>query len=115
MLTEDAKEVLEDFDGQANRFMTMAHMTRQDKRSALKGVINVDGSCRPQIIKDDTSLYGKLLQEVKTLTGHGIVLNTSFNVHGDPLVCSPSDAIETMKTTGTAYMAIENYLVRQPD
>ncbi len=88
MLEEDAEEILEDYDGNTNRFMTMAYMVREDMRDSVRGVINVDGSCRPQIVGEESSLYHQLLREVRKLTGHGILLNTSFNLHGEPIVCS---------------------------
>jgi carbamoyltransferase len=113
MLEEDARDVLADYDGIPNLFMTMAYMVKADKRSLLRGVINVDGSCRPQTVSNDGSLYRRLLEAVKHLTGHGILLNTSFNLHGEPLVCTPQDAVRTMRETGNEYLAIGNFLVRQ--
>ena len=113
MLEEDAKEILEDYDGYPNEFMTMAYMVREDKRDLVRGVINVDGSCRPQIVCRKNTLYYSLIREVKRLTGHGIILNTSFNLHGEPLVCFPQDAVKTMVDTGSAYMAIDDFLVRR--
>jgi carbamoyltransferase len=56
--------------------------------------------------------YGKLLSSLKALTGRGVLLNTSFNLHGEPLVCSPHDAIDTLKRTGNEYLVMGNYLVR---
>jgi carbamoyltransferase len=115
MLEEDAKEVLEDYDGAPNQFMTMAYMVREDKRNLVRGVINVDGSCRPQILPQDDSLFARLLMEIKRLTGHGILLNTSFNIHGEPLVCSPEDAISTFLRTNSRYMAMGNFLIVNPN
>ena len=111
MLEEDARHYLEDYDA-PNRFMTMGYMVKDDKRDELEGVISVDGSCRPQIITDTSSRYGKMLSAVKTLTGRGVVLNTSFNIHGEPLVCSPEEALDTLKRTGNDYLVMGNYLVR---
>ena len=113
MLEEDAEEILEDYDGNTNRFMTMAYMVREDMRDSVRGVINVDGSCRPQIVGEESSLYHQLLREVRKRTGHGILLNTSFNLHGEPIVCSPRDAVRTMIDTRNEYMAIGSFLVRQ--
>ena len=111
MLEEDALIYLEQYDGKPNRFMTMGYMVKDEKRDEVEGVISVDGSCRPQIIPPDTTRYGKLLQCVKNLTGTGVLLNTSFNVHGEPLVCSPQDALNTLKKTGNEYLVMGNYLV----
>ncbi len=112
MLEEDAEEILEDYDGNTNRFMTMAYMVREDMRDSVRGVINVDGSCRPQIVGEESSLYHQLLREVRKRTGHGILLNTSFNLHGEPIVCSPRDAVRTMIDTRNEYMAIGSFLVK---
>lgn len=109
MLEEDAKICLEDY--APNPFMTMGHMVREDKRDDLEGVTGVDGSCRPQIIKTDGSRYGKLLAGVKKITGRGVILNTSFNIHGEPMVCSPADAVDTFKRAKGEYLAMGDYLV----
>jgi len=111
MLEEDAQEILEDYDGNPNKYMTMAYLVKKSKRSFVSGVINCDGSCRPQIVGNDHSVYQNLLLEVKKLTGHGIVLNTSLNIHGEPLVCSPDDAVKTMLTTGCHNMAIGDFWI----
>ena len=111
MLEEDAQFYLEEYD-KPNPFMTMGYMVKDDKRDEIEGVISVDGSCRPQIIKENESRYGKLLSNVKELTGRGVVLNTSFNIHGEPMVCSPKDAIDTLKRTKNDYLVMGNYLVR---
>jgi carbamoyltransferase len=111
MLEEDAREVLEEYDGLDNRFMTMAYMVRPEFRPALAGVIGIDGSCRPHIVTPDDRRYERLLREVKMRVGRGIVLNTSFNVHGDPLVCTPDDAVETLLRTGSEYLIMDSLLV----
>ena len=82
-----------------------------EKRDEIEGVISVDGSCRPQIISAAGSRYGKLLQEVKQLTDTGVLLNTSFNIHGEPLVCSPQNALNTLRKTGNEYLVMGNYLI----
>lgn len=111
MLEEDALNYLEQYNGTPNRFMTMGYMVKDDKRDEVEGVISVDGSCRPQIIQPNSSRYGALLQCIKNQTGTGVVLNTSFNIHGEPLVCSPQDALNTLKKTGNEYLVMGNYLV----
>jgi carbamoyltransferase len=111
MLEEDASVYLEEYDN-PNRFMTMGYRVKDEYRDELEGVISVDGSCRPQVVCGDHSGYGKLLSTLKELTGRGVVLNTSFNIHGEPLVCSPQDALDTLKRTGNDYLVIDNYLVR---
>ncbi len=111
MLLDDAKELLEDLKGTPNEFMTMGYMVKKDKQKLVKGVINIDGSCRPQIITNYDSRYARLLLEYKKLSGNGVLLNTSFNLHGEPLVCSPEDALSTFSRTKARYMVLENYLL----
>ena len=86
----------------------------EEFRQDLIAVINIDGSCRPQILeKNNNSKYARLLKEIKTLTGKGVLLNTSFNIHGEPLVCSPKDAIKTFISTGIKYLVIGDFIVTQ--
>ncbi len=113
MLPGEAESCLENFDGLSNRFMTMGYMAGATVRHELAGVSSIDGSCRPHIVTPDDGRYERLVHAVKARTGRGIVLNTSFNVHGEPLVCSPADALATMRSTGNEYMAIGNYMVIQ--
>ncbi len=114
LLEEDAPVLLEDFNGKPNYFMTMAYEVREEFRQELIAVINIDGSCRPQILgKNNNSKYAKLLKEIKSLTGKGVLLNTSFNIHGEPLVCSPKDAIKTFISTGIKYLVIGDFIVTQ--
>ena len=111
MLEEDASVYLEDYDS-PNRFMTMGYMVKDGYRDELEGVLSVDGSCRPQVVRANEPCLGMLLSTLKALTGRGVVLNTSFNIHGEPLVCSPQDALNTLKKTRNDYLVIGNYLVR---
>jgi len=111
MLEDEAKVYLENFDGLSNPFMTMGYIVKEEREKAIEGVISVDGSCRPQITTTHEPRYKKLLEEVRKLTGKGVILNTSFNIHGDPLVCSPQDAVSTLKKTGNDYLVMGNYLV----
>jgi carbamoyltransferase len=113
MLLDDAKEILEDLKGTPNEFMTMGYMVKKEKLKLVKGVINIDGSCRPQILTSLDSRYAKLLLEYKKLSGVGVLLNTSFNLHGEPLICTPEDALNTFFRTTAKYLVLENYLVRK--
>jgi carbamoyltransferase len=113
MLEEDSMACLEPFRGKPDRFMTMAYRVRPECRDLLKGVIGKDGTCRPQIVDARDGKYYSLLLELRKLTGIGAVLNTSLNLHGEPLVCSPDDAIKTFMKTNCRYMAIGDYLIEK--
>lgn len=111
ILDEDAARLLADFDGVPNPFMTMAYMINEDHRKDLEGVIGIDGSCRPQIVTRDNAIFYKLLTELKRLKGFGVVLNTSLNIHGSPIACSPENAIDIFLRTKVDNMLIGDLLV----
>ncbi len=71
-----------------------------------------DFTCRPQIVYNAWNpSYHTLLKEFKNLTGIGGVLNTSFNLHGEPNVETPEDALRTFENSGLQYLALENFLI----
>ncbi len=110
VLAEDSKRLFEDVD-QYDRFMTMGYMAREGIAKKIVAVLNVDNSARPQMLLDENPRYRKLLEYVKQKTGYGIVLNTSFNIHGYPIVNTPLDAIKSMKEGKAKYLAIGDYWV----
>ena len=74
-------------------------------------MVHVDGTARTQIVGDENANYNEILKAIKKDSGNGIVLNTSFNIHGYPIVRSPEDALEMMKKSRTKYMFINDYMV----
>lgn len=113
MLIEEAATLL-DLDGQDirdNRFMTMAFRVRKEHLKTMEGVINIDGTCRPHFVGDENPRYRELLLHIKKEMGVGVVLNTSFNIHGEPLVCSPEEAIDVLKRTGIRYLFAEDIFI----
>jgi len=116
LLAEEADSYFEDYDGVPNRDMTMAYMVRKPLRSKVQAVIAGDGSCRPQMVLDagsEEGLYRRLLEELRRLRGTSLVLNTSFNIHGEPLVCSPEDAVRGFKEAGLAALVMGNLVVER--
>ncbi len=111
MLEADAGRILEYDDKGADRFMTMAYMVRPEMHGAARSVVNVDHSARPQMVGNENPLYADLLSAVAERTGLGLVLNTSFNLHGYPIVMDPADALKVMKSTGTKHMFINGITV----
>ncbi len=94
-----------------NPFMTSAFRVRNEHLNAMAGVINVDSTCRPHFVADENPVYRDLLVHIKKELGMGVVLNTSFNIHGEPLVCSPDDALDTFVRTGVRYLFLEDFLI----
>ena len=70
------------------------------KSDLISGVTHVDGTCRIQTVDQSIPHFHKLLIEVKRLTGVSVILNTSFNLAGKPLVESPEDAIKVFNQSG---------------
>jgi len=112
ILKEDAKKFIGDTNG-IDKFMTMAYTTMKESRPNIKAVMNVDNSIRPQILGNENKKYRGVIEQVKKNTGDGIILNTSFNIHGYPIVMTPEDAIKSFKITKAKYLAIGNFLVKQ--
>jgi carbamoyltransferase len=94
-----------------DKFMTSAYYVKEELRDMERSVVHVDGSARTHMVGDENSSYMELLRHVRRLSGYGIVLNTSFNIHGMPIVMTPEDAIATMKATKTRYMFINGVFV----
>jgi carbamoyltransferase len=115
ILERDARAALSDFTGRPNRHMTMAYQVAESHREALAGVMNVDGSCRPQMVaEDDPDIFAELLRAMRQRIGIGALLNTSFNLHGEPLVCTPDQAVRVFIETGADALAIGRFLVHRP-
>ena len=115
MLESEAPRLLADFTGPGNRWMTMAFLVAPEHRRELSGVTSVDGTCRPQFVADvEGDPYAQLLRECRRLWGSAAVLNTSFNIHGEPLVCTPRQAVDVFLRAGADALAIGPFLVHHP-
>ncbi|NLY44124.1 MAG: carbamoyltransferase [Clostridiaceae bacterium] len=82
------------------------------KRSVVPAITHVDNSARLQTVSKDTNpLYHSLLSEFKRLTGCPVIINTSFNVRGEPIVCSPEDAYLCFMGTNIDVLAIGSFIL----
>ena len=82
------------------------------QRSDIPAVTHVDYSARVQSVEQSINpLFYKLLEEFRTLTGMGMLVNTSFNVRGEPMVCNPDDAYRCFMSTEMDYLVVGNYLL----
>jgi carbamoyltransferase len=93
--------------------MIMTFDTREEKRAALAAAVHpYDFTGRPQEVSENANPeYYRLLKYFEELTGEGIILNTSFNLHGEPVVCSPKDALRVFDISGLEYLAIGDTLL----
>ena len=107
VLEEDADTYFDMGRIKSSPFMTICFPIRQEYVKILSGITHVDNTCRIQTVsKTDGYLY-KLLQEFKKLSGYGILLNTSFNLAGEPLVETPTDASNTLNNSSLDYLWFE--------
>jgi carbamoyltransferase len=87
-------------------------MVRPEYRAMLPAITHVDGSARVQTVSsDDNPDFHCLLREVGGLNGREMVLNTSFNVKGQPIVNTPREAIETYLSTGIDALFLGDFLI----
>jgi carbamoyltransferase len=112
LLAEAAAEYLES--ATDSPFMVLTAQVKPEKRSVIPSVTHVDGSARPQTVEREISpLYWKLIDEFGKRTGVPVVMNTSFNLRGEPIVCTPTDAIRTFFSSGMDALVIGNFLVEK--
>jgi len=112
LLQEAAGEYLES--ATDSPFMVLTAQVRPEKRSVIPSVTHVDGSARPQTVERDVNpLYWRLISEFGRRTGVPVVMNTSFNLRGEPIVSSPTDAIRTFFSSGMDALVIGSFLVEK--
>jgi carbamoyltransferase len=84
------------------------------ERDLACGLHPFDLTCRPQIVaREANPEFHHLISEFERITGVGGVINTSFNLHGEPIVCSPCDALRTFLNSDLDAVAIGKYLARR--
>ncbi|HQH26456.1 MAG TPA: carbamoyltransferase C-terminal domain-containing protein, partial [Oligoflexia bacterium] len=84
------------------------------KEAQIPAAVHVDQTARPQSVSKSTNPeYWELINDFYKQTGVPVVLNTSFNLKGEPIVCSPFDAIRTFYTSGLDTLAIGDFLVQK--
>ena len=85
-------------------------------RSEVPAVTHVDYSARIQTVHEDTNLkYHQLLTKFKQLTGCPVLVNTSFNVRGEPIVCTPEDAFNCLMGTDIDMLVVGNCILHKKD
>lgn len=93
-------------------YMERVFRFRQEKQSQVPAVVHADGTGRLQTVTlEDNALYHALIERFYAKTGIPILLNTSFNLNGEPIVCSPDDALRTFVTSGLDMLAIGPFIL----
>lgn len=110
VLKEDAERY---FDGVTDSpFMLLTFPVKKEMRDVIPAITHVDNSARVQTVdKDVCPKYYELINEFKKITGVGVILDTSFNVKGEPIVCSPADAYNCYTGTQLDCLVMENFLL----
>lgn len=111
-----AEEVLKYFTKPEDTpYMILTSYVLEEKRSLLPAITHIDGSARVQTVTQEANpRFYRLLRAMEKENGIPMVLNTSFNDKGEPIVCSPKDALHCFYTTGLDALAIGNYFIRKP-
>jgi carbamoyltransferase len=110
VLAERAQEI---FEGEEDSpFMLIAKRVRPEWRNRIPAIVHVDGTARVQTVKEASNpmLY-RLLREFEALTGVPVLINTSFNVKGEPIVETPDDAVVCFLTTGIDHLILHDRLI----
>jgi carbamoyltransferase len=101
--------------GRPEDFMITSFRVAPDKRARIPAVVHVDGTLRPQTVRRDVNpLFHALLDAFGRRTGEYAVINTSFNVKGEPIVCHPRDAIRCFFDTGLDALVIGGFVLEKP-
>ncbi len=114
VMARDAPRLFAGFDRarEAARFMTVCFDCTELMRRLCPGVVHADGTARPQVVyARDNPEYYAIIKQFKALTGLPAIINTSFNMHEEPIVCSPHDAIRAWRESALDALAIGPYLV----
>ena len=113
ILDLDIDDYIEDNKGIFPEFMTFAMPTKRKSLPHLLAAIHpVDKTCRPQVVtKKANPDFHNFLNRYKKYTGRSGVLQTSFNIHGEPIVNNAKDACDTFKRSGLQNMVLDKYFI----
>lgn len=107
---ERIKDYLEDY--REELFMITSFDVRLAKRNKIPAVVHVDGTVRPQMVKKEVNpIYWNLINEFGKRTGEFVILNTSFNVMGEPIINTPQEAIQCFFDSGLDALFLGNFLL----
>lgn len=115
VLAERCAEIFENFPkgAHAAEFMTVTYTVKPEWRPKIPAVVHVDGTARPQAVhREKNPRFHEILKAYESLTGLPVVVNTSFNVHEEPIVCHPREALQALRENRIDILCIESFLVK---
>lgn len=118
VLAEHCDEIFENFQKgkHAAEFMTVTYTVKKEWRSRIPAVVHVDGTARPQAVhREKNPRYYEILKAYEAITQLPVIVNTSFNVHEEPIVCRPEEALQALREKRIDVLCIENFLVHSLD
>jgi len=100
--------------GADSDYMILAYPVREEFRDRVPSIVHVDGTARPQTVyREHNPRFYDLLKAFGRRTGHPVLINTSFNVQGEPIVCSPRDALRCFGGTGLDVLVLDDFVLRK--
>ena len=101
-------------DSRNAEYMVISFETKENAKERIPAAVHVDQTVRPQMVKEKKNpRYYKLIKEFGDRTNEYVILNTSFNIKGEPIVCNPRDAIKCFYDTGMDALVLGNYLIEK--
>ena len=97
----------------ASPFMNFCFQVKENKRKDLAAIVHNDNTCRIQTVSKENGIYYRFIKKFYDLTGIACVLNTSFNLKGEPIVEHPRQAIEDFLKTEMDYLVINNFFIKK--
>ncbi|WP_436714996.1 carbamoyltransferase C-terminal domain-containing protein [Roseiconus lacunae] len=116
-LGERAKDLFIGMDGceKTSEFMTITFDCTDEMKNHSPAAVHIDGTARPQVVTPTSNpSFHRILSHYEALTGIPVLINTSFNMHEEPIVCSPADAVRAFLLGNIDYLAIGSFLVPHP-
>lgn len=112
ILKEKSSEILNS--NHPAEYMTIAFLVNDKWRKRIPEVVHVDGTCRPQVVdKNINPKFYRLIEDFYHKTAIPVVINTSLNRRGEPMICAPCDALLMFKESGLEYLAMGDFLVKK--
>lgn len=114
MLAESLEDWFDLKPSSTTAFMLLAGTVKEEKRKLVPSIVHVDNTCRMQTLtREDNGIYYDLVKAFESKTGTPLIINTSFNLGGEPIVESPQDALHTFLRTDMDYLVLENRIIEK--